>query len=178
MFDTFFINSITNNIDDNTNSNTIDNNTIFINDNVSFNYQFQTNVSITKYKRVPEEFTGKIAKKSVHHFPILYKKHHAINQLLTILKMERKHHQSKLYHQVIGSFVGTLTKNITYGDNFLNVIKEYYNTDLYTIPNNSYPMSFYNMNLNLNYFFYIYRFTYYNTDNDFIQIDINEYYLI
>ena len=145
----------------------------------NFNYQFVTNVSVTKYKKVPEQFKGKISKKSVQHFPNVYKKHDAIDTLLEILKIERKHKESKLYYQIIGSFVGTRNRNITYGDDFLNVISEYYNTDLYNIPENSYPISFYNINVNYyNYFFYVYRFTYYNTYNEFVQIDIKEYYLM
>jgi hypothetical protein len=142
------------------------------------NYQFVTNISVKKYKKVPEQFIGEILKKSVERFPIVYKKHDVVEKLLEILKIERKHPESKLYYQVIGSFVGTRNIDITYGNDFLNVISEYYNTNLYNIPENSYPISFYNINLNCDYFFYVYRFTYYNTYNEIVQININEYYFM
>ena len=159
--------------------NTIFYNTIFYNNtDPSFNFEFLTNVSLIKYKQVPEYFKDKISKKTVEYFPIVYKKNKAINTLLQIFKIERKHPESKLYYQIIGSFVETHNKDISYGDDFLNVIKEYYNINLHNIPKNSYTISFYNTNSNPNYFFYVYRFTYYNTNNVFIRIDINEYYLI
>ena len=145
---------------------------------IHFNYQFVTNISVKKYKKVPEQFIYKKLKKSVQHFPNVYKKHDAVEKLLQIFKIERKHPESKLYYQVIGSFVGTGNTDITHGNDFLNAISEYYNTDLYNIPEKSYPIPFYNINMNHNYFFYVYRFTYYDTYNEIVQIDINEYYLL
>lgn len=143
--------------------------TFYLNSCKEIDFHKEIIVSVKKTREYPKHI-------SLFDFPIVYKKNNAISILLQIFKKEIKHKDSKLYYQTIGSFVETHKKHINYGNDFSDVIREYYNTDIYNIPDNSFTISQNYINYNSYFVFYIYRFTYYNVHNEPIQIDINEYY--